>query len=477
MPEVIPDTHKAVAESFNSGSLLFALAIVMTLTLLNAFFALSEIALITLRKTRIRQLVEEGNQNAMLVERLLASPTRLMATIQTGVTLIATFSSAIAATSAVDPLSHWFINHGMSKGTSETVALVSVTLPVAILTLVIGEIAPKSLAVRHPERFALLSCHAIAWLQIVMTPVVVVLTFLSNIVVKPFGGTAHFTASTVNEEEFKILVEEGEEQGVLEKGETEMIHSILDFSDTLVRRVMTTRIDMTAIERGCSLKEIVAKISTSGHSRIPLYEGDLDNILGIIHAKDLLNLPFDVSLEAVPLSNVIRAPFFIPEQKKVGELLRDFQKTKQQIAIVRDEYGVTAGLITIEDLLEQIVGEIHDEYDVEESMLQVIDSHTSIINGMMMLEEVNDRMGLELPIGDADTLGGFVFSKLGHQALHNEEVVWEKSRFIVEATDGKRITKVRLVREDANSDSRIPAPSAEENFDSDSQPRSSKALT
>ena len=442
---------------FNSSSILVALAIVLALTLVNAFFALAEIALITLRKTRIRQLVEEGNQSAALVEKLLASPTRLMATIQTGVTLIATFSSAIAATFAVEPIAHLLASmSSLGKGSAETISLVGVTLIVAIITLVLGEIAPKSLAVRYPERFALMSVHVITWLQFIMTPVVVVLTFLSNIVVKPFGGTAHFTASTVNEEEFKILVEEGEEQGVLEKGETEMIHSILDFGDTVARKVMTPRIDMTAVESGCSLNDIIAKVEISGHSRIPVYEGDLDNILGIVHAKDLLTLVPNLAHDSVPLSNVIRAPYFIPEQKKVGELLRDFQRTKQQVAIVRDEYGVTAGIITVEDLLEQIVGEIHDEYDVEETSVQVIDSHTSVLNGMMMLEEVNDRMGLELPYEEADTIGGFVFGRLGHQALQNEEVNFGNVRFVVEATDGRRITKVRLIRLDSNGDQRPP---------------------
>ncbi len=441
--------------SVNPSSILMALAIVLTLTLLNAFFALAEIALITLRKTRVRQLVEEGNQSAILIEKLLSSPTRLMATIQTGVTLIATFSSAIAATFAVDPIAHWLKTAGgmeKSPTTAETLSLVGVTLLVAIITLVLGEIAPKSLAVRYPERFALMSVHVISWLQFVMTPVVVVLTFLSNIVVKPFGGTAHFTASTVNEEEFKILVEEGEEQGVLEKGETEMIHSILDFGDTVVRKVMTPRIDMSAVASECSISEIIEKVGLSGHSRIPVYEGDLDNILGIVHAKDLLTIIPNLGVDEIPLSKVIRAPYFIPEQKKVGELLRDFQRTKQQVAIVRDEYGVTAGIITVEDLLEQIVGEIHDEYDVEEPSVQVIDAHTSILNGMMMLEEVNDRMGLELPYEEADTIGGFIFGRLGHQALQNEEVAWMNVRFVVEATDGRRITKVRLIKLDSNGD-------------------------
>ena len=418
----------------------------LALVFVNAFLALAEIALITVRKTRIRQLVEEGHAGAIKIERLLQHPTRLMATIQTGITLIATFSATIAATTAVEPLSAWLQRTGMHVQSAETLALVAVALPVALLTLVIGEIAPKSMAVRHPERFALIAVHPVAWLQVLLTPAVVVLTFLSNAVVRPFGGTAHFTTPAVNEEELKILVEAGEEQGVLEPEETEMIHSVLDFGDIVVRKVMTPRIYVTAMDVAAPMPELITLVHQSGHSRIPVYEEDLDNIVGIVHAKDLLALAGDSSRDTVPIRSVMRAPYFIPETKKVARLLSEFRHSKQQLAIVRDEYGVTSGLVTIEDLVEQIVGDIQDEYDVEEPMIQVLDRHTSIIDGRVGLAEVNDRMGLELPEEEADTIGGFVFGLLGHQAVQGERIRWNMVVFVVEETDGRRITKVRLIR-------------------------------
>lgn len=429
----------------NTGTLFGSLAVVLVLILFNAFLALAEISLITVRKTRIRQMVEEGNRSAVQIERLLEHPTRLMATIQTGMTLAATFSSTIAATNAVEPLARWLETSGFGVRMSHTVALISVTVPVALLALVIGEIAPKSLAVRHPERFALIAVHPIRWLQVLLTPVVAVLTFMSNAVVRPFGGTAHFTTPAVNEEELKILVEAGEEQGVLEPEETEMIHSILDFGDTVVRKVMTPRIDLTALDVGAPLPNLILLVHQSGHSRIPIYEGDLDNIVGIVHAKDLLALPMDSDRQSVPIRSVMRPPYFIPESKKVAELLKEFRRSKQPLAIVRDEYGVTSGLVTIEDLLEEIVGDIQDEYDKEEPMVQVLDAHTSLLDGRIGLSEVNDRMGLDLPEDEADTIGGFVFGLLGHQAEQNERVQWQHLDFIVEATDGRRITKVRLI--------------------------------
>ena len=456
LPHLLPADAAA-----HTGAIVTALLIVLVLIFVNAFLALAEIALITVRKTRIRQLVEEGNASAVKIERLLQQPVRLMATIQTGVTLIATFSSAIAATSAVEPLAAWLRSSGVGGRTAETLALVGVTLPVALLTLVIGEIAPKSLAVRHPERFALIAVHPIQWLQFLLTPAVAVLTFLSNLVVRPFGGTAHFTTPAVNEEELKILVEAGEEQGVLEPEETEMIHSVLDFGDIVVRKVMTPRIDLTALDVTAGMPELIRLVHQSGHSRIPVFEDDLDNIVGIVHAKDLLALAGDSSRDTVPIRSVMRPPYFIPETKKVDRLLSEFRRSKQQLAIVRDEYGVTSGLVTIEDLVEQIVGDIQDEYDVEEPMIQVLDGRTSILDGRLGLSEVNDCMDLELPEDEADTIGGFVFGLLGHQAEQGERVRWQGVTFVVEATDGRRITKVRLVRQEIDPPQQSTGPTEE----------------
>jgi len=440
------------AASFHPERFALEMALVAVLIGVNAFFAMAEIALITVRKTRIHQLVEEANRSAILVERLLAQPTRLMATIQTGVTLIAMFSSAIAATSAVEPLASWLAAHsgGYLQHSAHALALIVVTVPVAVLSLIIGEIAPKSLAVHHPERLALLSARPIYALQLLLTPIVTILTRLSHLIVRPFGGTASFLSPAVNEEELKMMVEASEEQGVLEAEETEMIHSILDFGDTVVRKVMTPRIDITALDVNAPLQELIKKVRESGHSRIPVYEDDLDNILGIVHAKDLLSLPAEANRDNVSLREVMRPPYFIPETKKIGELLREFRRSKIQMAIVRDEYGTVTGVVTIEDLVEEIVGDIQDEYDVEEPMVQVIDSSTSILNGKMSLSSVNDRMGLELPEDEADTIGGFVFGLLGHQAEQGETVTWDGLEFQVTATDGRRIQKVRLTR--------LPAP-------------------
>ena len=442
-PRVASAASRLPDEVFDPAKLLIAFALICV----NALFSIAEYALITVRRTRIRQLVEEGSRPAAVVESLLAHPTRLMATIQTGVTVIATISSALAATSAVGPLDAWIRAHsvGFVAAHSATIALIVVTLPVAIVALVIGEVAPKSIVVRNPEPFALAVAQPVRWLQTVFTPVVGLLTFLSNLVVRPFGGTVSFTIPAVNKEELEILVEQSVEQGVVDNAEKDMITGILDFGATVARKIMTPRIDLTSFPVDGAMPDLIARVYDSGHSRIPIYEGDLDNIVGIVHAKDLLQLPGNVSRDVVPIQSVMRAPYFIPETKKVDALLAEFKRSKQQLAIVRDEYGVTSGLVTIEDVLEEIVGDIQDEYDEEESPVQVIDSATSILDGKMALDDVNERMGLELPEDEADTIGGFVFSLIGHAAAQGEGARWEDVEFVVEATDGRRITKVRLI--------------------------------
>jgi putative hemolysin len=451
-----------IAPAVDPGRILFYIGVVVALIFFNAFFAMAEIALITVRRTRIKQLVEEDNRAAILVERLLAHPTRMLATIQTSVTLIGTFSAAIAAATMVDPLANWLSVTLVGAGhhAAATLALLIVELPVAVLTLVIGEIAPKSLAVRNSERLALVTVYPIRWLQYVLSPVVSLLTFLSNIIVRPFGGTATFRALTVNEEELKMIVEAGEEQGVLNPEETEMIHSILGFGDTVVRKVMTPRIDITALDVRASVDEIKRAVTQSGHSRIPVYEGDLDHIVGVVHAKDLLTGLAEGTVPDGVLRKVMRPPYFVPETKRIDVLLADLRRRKQQLAIVVDEYGVTAGVATIEDMLEEIVGDIQDEYDEEEPEVQVIDHQTSILSGKMGLEDVNDRMGLDLPVDEADTIGGFVFGLLGRQPSPGDRVRWEHTDFSVEAIDGRRITKVRAIQHPAPPDGQAVPPPA-----------------
>ncbi len=432
----LPETAAAVYPS----RILWEMGMVLLLIAFNALFSLAEYALITVRRTRIQHLAEEGNSSAALVQKMLQKPTLLMATIQLGVTLIAALSSGLAAASAVQPIAA-LIHAAAPHLPAQSLALLAVSIPVALLTLVLGEIAPKSLAVKHSERIALLAVYPLYWLQTLLTPLVLAITACTNLLLRPLGGAAEFSIPTVNEDELKIMVDASEGTGGIEPEEKEMIHSVLDFAGTVVRKVMTPRIDISACQVTEPPAKLVETVQRSGHSRIPVYEEDLDNIVGIVHAKDLLAL---VPQDNGKLQSIMRPAYFIPESKKVDELLTEFRHSRQQIALVRDEYGVVSGLVTIEDLLEEIVGEIQDEYDHEEPMIHHMEDGSILLDGRISLNDMNSLLETDLPETDADTLGGFVFALLGRQPLQNETVTWKQMQFTVANTDGRRIQTVRM---------------------------------
>jgi putative hemolysin len=340
-------------------------------------------------------------------------------------------------------LQSWF---GFSVRAAGNLSFVLVIAAVAFVTLVVGEITPKSLGIRHAERTALFFAWPIKWLQIILKPIVALVTFAAFLFVRPFGGTVSFHASVVTADELKIIVDQIEEHGVIETGEKEMIHNVVDFGDTMVRKVMTPRPDITAVEADVDVDELIRVVTESGHSRIPVFDDDRDNVIGIIHVKDVLK---GITEETKPSSvrDLMRTAYFIPENKPVQDLLAEMQRSKTQLAMVRDEYGAVSGLVTIEDLLEEIVGEIQDEYDVDEQPeIVCLDDGSFMVDGRMSLEDFNERMDVELPEEGADTVGGFVFGLLGHQPEAGEGDKWNGLEFRVETTDGRRIQQVRVIK-------------------------------
>jgi putative hemolysin len=435
------------------------LAVVLVLVLTNGLFAMAEAAFLSVRRTRIDQLVEEGHRSAQIVARMLAEPTRTLSTIQVGITFISLFTAGAAADSAVEPLAAWLSSRlpdFFVPGFAKTIALIVVMVSVSFLTLILGEITPKSLAVQRAEAIVLAAAYPLRGLQTVASPIVGVVTRISDMLVRPFGGKAAFHPTALSQEELKLMVEQSEEYGVIEPQEKEMIHSIFEFSDTPVRRVMTPRLDISAVSADTPLLGVLDEVKRTGHSRLPVYEGDLDQIVGIVHVKDAIDCliePCDQpkvrgmsEASQVTARQLMRPAYFVPESKRVDDLLADFRRNKSHIAVVRDEYGTVIGVVTIEDLLEEIVGEIQDEYDLEDPEITQIDASTMIVDARMTVADFNDRMGTNLPVEDADTLGGFVFGLLGHQPLEKEEVEWSGMQFRVEATDGRRVQKVRVTR-------------------------------
>ena len=408
---------------------------------------MAEISLVTVRRTRIKQLIEEGDSRAKTVHRLMEDPTRLLATVQVGITLVGFFASAAGAVTLAGPLASLLRTTSVPiiAGSATGLAVTIVTLIIGFVTLVVGEISPKSLALQHTEKFALWMAGPLLFFSYILHPVIKIVTVSSNLLVRPFGGTASFSPPVVTEEELKMLVEAGEEEGVLEEEEREMIHSIFEFTDTVVRKVMVPRIDMKTVDVEAPIEELLDVIMNAGHSRVPVYEEDVDNIVGIVHAKDILRGLHEHD-KNITIRQLMRPPFMIPENKMIDELLAEFKKSKIQLAIVVDEYGGTAGLVTIEDLLEEIVGDIMDEYDVEEPMVEVIDANTSIVDARMPIDEINEQMDLELPEEEFDTIGGFVFGLFGKQPHQGESVEYDGAELIVEKTDGRRIHKIKIVK-------------------------------
>ena len=426
--------------------------LIVVLVALNAFFAAAEMSLVSVRRTRIKQLVEEGNAKARTVLALLAHPTSFMSTIQIGVTMVGFLASAFTAINIAEPVAAWFVQLGLTAHTAKPVAVVTMTVLLSLFTIVFGEIAPKSLAMQHAERFALDLAGPVRLLSIIALPAVKLVSFLSDIIVRPFGAHARFSSPILTEEELRMLVEAGEEEGVLEEEEKDMIHSIFDFTDTVARQVMVPRTDMDAAPVASTLEELLDVITASGHSRIPIYEENVDNIIGVVHAKDLLPV-LRTDKQLFDMRGVMREAYFIPETKDVGELLAEFKRGNVQMAIVRDEYGGTAGLVTVEDLLEEIVGEIRDEYDIEEPLIDVMDKDHAVVSARMSIDDLNEQMEMDIPESEEfETIGGFVFDLFGRQPDEGELISWANLDFVVSSLDGGRLHRIEVIRTDRPKD-------------------------
>ncbi|GBC93542.1 Magnesium and cobalt efflux protein CorC [bacterium HR15] len=434
-----------------SGGLTPSTSLVLIAFLLfgNAFFALAETALISIRHSWVRMLAEQKHRLAPHLMALKEEPTRFLSTVQVGVTLLGFMASAVAATNLAEPLYRSLkpLESHLEPRLLYGLSVVIVTLLTGFVNIILGEIVPKSIAVTYPERVALSVAVPMVFFDRLLAPPVWLVNAATRLVLKPFGIQPQRLAPVVSEEELRVLVEAGEEQGVIEEQEKEMIQSIFEFADTIAREVMTPRVDMKCIPVDATPQEAIELIRKTGHSRIPVYEGSVDNILGILHAKDLLRLcGEDASEKQFSLREVMRPAYFVPESKRVVELLQELRRRRVHMAIVQDEYGGTAGLVTLEDLVEEIVGEIQDEYDVEqEEPVQVLPDGSLLIDARMHLDDASELLKTRLESEEFDTLGGFVFGLLGHQPSEGEVVTANGWQLRVHAVEGHRIRMVHAV--------------------------------
>ena len=439
------------------------LLVIVILTFLEAIFVAAEIALVTMRRTRIDQLAEEGGASARRVKRLVAQPGRFLAVTQIGLTFLGFLASAYAAVNLTTSLQTAFeTTHLPILSTSaEALALIIVTLLLSLFTIVFGELVPKSLALAHTEQFALRLSGFIVVLLRVLGPLVGVLTAVTTNVARMLGA-GNQAQGVMSTEELKILVERGGEQGILEAEEEQMIHAVIELGDQRIHEVMVPRIAMASLPADATLEQAIDTVIEEGHSRIPVYEETIDEIVGILYAKDLLPFLKGSVAERPGLRSILRTPVFVPESMSVDDLLHEFQRRKVHIAIVLDEYGGTAGLVTIEDLLEEIVGEIQDEYDEEEPLIVRLSDDEARIDGRADVDDLAELFDTNIGLEDADeydTVGGLIYHRIGGVPKPGDQVIVDGLTLTVETTDGRRVGKVLVVRrhdddhpEDAETD-------------------------
>ena len=429
---------------------LLQLLVIVVLTLLEAVFVAAEIALVTMRRTRIEQLADEGNRNAARVKRLIAQPGRFLAVTQIGLTFIGFLASAYAAVNLTSSLTAAFEGTGISFliSSGEALALIIVTLLLSLYTIVFGELVPKSLALAHTERFALGLSGFVEFLLRIFGPLVSALATVTNSVSRALGAGDQ-SQGVMSTEELSLLVERGGEQGILEAEEEQMIQAVIELGDQRIHEVMVPRIAMITLAASASMDEVIDKVIDEGHSRIPVYEETIDEIIGILYAKDLLPILKRPAAERPALRSLLRPPVFVPESMSVDDLLHEFQRRKVHLAIVLDEYGGTAGLVTIEDLLEEIVGEIQDEYDVEEPLVVRLSEDEARIDGRAAIDDLTDLFDIVLGLEDEDeydTVGGLIYHRIGGVPKPGDQVLVDGLTLTVETTDGRRVGKVLVVR-------------------------------
>ena len=440
-----------------TGNPILDITIVLTLILVGGFFAASEIALITVKRHRLNQLIGEGSRAARVAQHLTEDPSRFLATIQIALTFLGFLASAFGAVSLSGSLAHLvrLVPLSFVRGAANEISFVIVTLLIALAAIIVGELVPKTLALTFADRFAIFVARPIGWFDRALRPIVWFVSTVSNVLVRALGGKDRPQAGYLSTEELKMLVETGSEQGGIEEDEKEMIHGVIELAETKVHQVMVPRIGIRAVEVSDPVDEVLEMIVKAGHSRVPVYQENLDNIVGILYAKDLLPylMPGAAPASQIDIRAIARPATYVSETKPVDELLHEMRVNKRHIAIVVDEYGGTAGLITMEDVVEEIVGEIQDEYDSEESLVEALEDNANIayrLDGRVSMDDLRDLFELpdteEEDEDEYDTVGGFIVHRVGRIPLPGAVVQFRDVTLRVEAAEPRRIAKVIATR-------------------------------
>lgn len=425
------------------------LILLFVLILANAYFAAAEIAFISLNDAKLDVQVKEGNKKAKSIKKILENPSKFLATIQIGITLAGFLSSAFASEAFASELAP--ILYGwMPFFTVEvwnSISIVLITIILSYFTLVLGELVPKRIAMKYYEKIAFGTVRVIRTIAIVASPFVKFLTFSTNVVSKLFG-VSEIEEETVTEEEIRMMVDVGEEKGAIDKEEKEMINNVFEFNDKVVSEIMVPRTEIYAVDMNLSISKVLEEITDDDDfrfSRIPVYDETIDEIKGVVYIKDIL---LSTKNKNVKIKNLVKEAYYVPETKPLNELFNELRKNRKQIAIVVDEYGGTAGVVTMEDILEEIVGEIYDEYDEVEKIFEKLDENTFRLSGSMSVSDVEKVLDTAIPEGDYDTLSGYLVELLGRIPDDKERSTIETPgvTYKIEKAEDMRIVSVKATK-------------------------------
>ncbi len=428
-----------------SQQIILQLILIVVLTMLNAFFASAEMALVSLNKNRVKSQAETGDKKAVMLAKLVDDPSKFLATIQVGITLAGFFSSASAATSIATRLESVFGGSSFAKELS----IIVVTIVLSYITLVFGELYPKRLALQKSEKIARVSVRPIMAVGVVLRPFVKFLSFSTDILVKLTRMEKNTDNEKMTREEMQLLIETGRRDGVIEVEELQMLRGVFEMDNKYAREVMVPRTDAFMIDAETESEELCDALLSENFSRVPVYTGDQDSVLGILHMKDFFAEARKSGFENIDVKALVKDAYFAQETMFIDDLLKNMQRTRNQMAILMDEYGGVAGIVTVEDLLEEIVGEIDDENDVFSDEVKKIDETTFIVEGRMPLDDFNEMFHVELPSRGVDTVAGFVLTLTGTIPEEDDKVVVEYGtlRFTVEEMNDARLVSVRVEKD------------------------------
>ena len=432
-------------ETMTGSHLFLQFLVIILLTGINAFFSGAEMAIVSINKNKLKILVEEGNKKAIMLDRLLEEPSKFLSTIQVGITLAGFFASASAATGLSKYLSSYL--QKLNIPYSSQISMILITFLLSYITLVFGELIPKRLALRSSEKIALFSIEIIVAISKIFSPFVKFLTFSTNIVLSILRMKDDNLEEKVSKEEIRSLVEVGRENGIINEVEKEMIENIIEFDEKIAREIMIPRTKVFLVDKNITIEELFAKKEIGRYSRIPVYDGEADNIIGVLLTKELMMEAYKKGFENVVLSDILQEAYFVPETKNVNELFNELQVEKKHIAMLIDEYGGFSGIVTLEDLIEEVMGNIYDEYDTDDSSIKKLSADKYLINGELFLNDINDYFHIELESRHYDTLSGLIIENIGYIPEDNEDIppiIMDNMMFKPQRVKDKKIEKVLL---------------------------------